>query len=206
MRLINRVLILIIVSALFFSSCVTFSTLHTPETIEPGHISFNAGVSTLANNIFNGGSVTIYPEAGWRVGVVEGFDMGFKYTHPFIFSWDSKFQLYDGPVKIAFDIGTVIFPVSIFTTIDVNPMLIIGQKHWYAGVKSTFTAVDIFNIDESIHGIYYYGTTVITGISLGQEKLKLLVELNTMFRKEDNYRPFISNPSFMPALGLTYGF
>ena len=99
---------------------------------------------------------------------------------------------------MAVDLGISIQPVSGFT-LGYYPMLMVGQENWYLGVKGTFGNFEIDNFEPPAENPFYLGTTIVTGVSIGTEPVKLLLELNTMFINGSE------TPVFFPAGGVYVG-
>lgn len=189
-KLISWALLLIL--PLFLSSCISFSSFLTPETLKPGEAQVGTGVTLVINE----GEVGPIIEAGGRFGLVNNLDIGFKYTNIYTFETDVKYQFIDRKLKAAFDIKISIFP-PIFENyfFGIYPTIVIGQKHWYAGIKPTFI------MDEQ--GFNYFWSTIITGVKFGVKKFDILVELNTTVGgcgDEDVYN------LFLPSVGFNYNF
>jgi hypothetical protein len=198
-RKLSIIFILPCLIMILFSSCVSYSTLQTPETLEPGHVYFGAG-ATMMCDIERPLDAAFIPEIAVRVGLVEGVDIGLKYTHPYMFLFDSKYQLYKGPVNVAMDFGISLQPIVTILTYGIYPMIMIGQEHWYLGVKGTFGNFDVLGGEMLFEDPFYLGTTIVTGATIGSGHIKLLLELNTMFING------AEKPVFFPAGGVYVGF
>lgn len=206
MRSINKISLFIIVLIVFFSSCVSYSNLQTPETLEPGHVSFGVGTAVMVENLLSGTSPGILPEFGGRIGISSGYDLGFKYAYPGIYMVDLKHELPTTKVNTAFDLGVSVTNVSItdfdmdIFTIGFYPMILIGKEFWYAGVRGTLSLSDLDSSDDRLSLFpFITGASIITGLKIGSERIKLLLELNTNISGSMAI-------SVLPACGLYVGF
>lgn len=196
----------LLVLTIMFSSCVSYSTLQTPETLEPGHINFGVGSVMNLDTLLWKGELSISPEVSGRIGISKGYDIGFKYTHPGIYMMDLKHQFKTTKINVAIDMGVSVANMSIFDsdfdvfTLAVYPTILLGKKFWYIGAKGT---IGIYNLniidDQLILFPYISGPIIITGLKIGNEHLKLLLELNTNFSGGGVI-------TVLPAVGLYYGF
>ena len=183
------IIIVILIIPLFLSSCISFSSFLMPETLKPGEVQVGTGV-TLA---FNEGEIGPVLEAGGRVGLVNNLDIGFKYTNFLTFETDVKYQFINGKLNAAFDIKTSISRTfSEIYIYGIYPTILIGQKHWYARIKSTFILIEQ-NFD-------YLWSTIITGLKFRLKKFDILIELNSSVGCED------INNVFLPSIGFNYNF
>jgi len=99
-----------VVAALCAVGCVNVSTLQTARVLPPGDqmIVVGGGTSTFAVapadvTLENGGLKTTYVgEVLWRIGVLDGLDVGAHVTMPGTSSVDAKYQFMDmGPLAVA---------------------------------------------------------------------------------------------------------
>jgi len=185
--------ILLILSIL--TGCMSYSTLQTAETLSPGKVRIGAGTVFVADGFA--------PEAGARMGIVNNFDMGAKYSIPNLFVMDAKYRFLRRGINGAFDLGVSYYSEDEHTMYGYYPMLLFGQRHWYAGVKGHYFsltgAIDLLGGKASSTGSGYFGTSVITGAMVGGKRFKLLFELNTYFIG-------MSEPVYVPGLGLYLDF
>lgn len=200
------ILIQFMILILFLSSCVSYSTLQTPETLAPGHVSLGVGSVINMDNLFLDGEINFAPEVSGRIGVRKGYDIGFKYTNPGIYMIDLKHQFETKNIAVAFDMGVSVSNVSIFDSdfdvfsLGFYPALLMGKKFWYVGVKGTVGVSDLDITDDHLFLLPFISApSIITGLKIGNEYLKLLLELNTHFGGS-------SLITILPAAGLYVGF
>ncbi len=120
----------------FLSGCMSFTTLQTAETLQPGSVQLGAG--TMVSE--SGGDWVALPEVSGRLGVVNDLDVGVKYSPPDVVMLDGKYRFLNNGIEGAFDFGwsTNTGHNEAVKLHGYYPMLLIGQKHWYAGVKGLF--------------------------------------------------------------------
>jgi len=185
----------IILILYILTSCISYSTLQTAETLSPGQVRIGAGTVFVADGFA--------PEAGVRIGMVKNFDMGAKYSIPNLFVVDTKYRFLRNGLNASFDLGVSYYSEDENTMYGYYPMLLFGQKHWYLGVKGNYFsmtgAIDLLGGKASYSGSGYFGTSLITGAMVGGNTMKLLFELNTYFIG-------LSEPIFVPGLGLYLDF
>lgn len=176
--------------------CISYTTLQTPDTLPPGKSAFGLGVSTGA-----GPAVTL--EAGGRLGIAKNFDAGLKYSAPSLFFLDGKLQLLDAPLTVSADLGFSVFSYENHNqdsrSTAFYPMVLVGQRHWYAGLKETYLSttgtLDLFGkLDYS--GSTWMGPSVVLGGWLGDDSFRVLGEVNVMF--------FNGKTGVVPAIGLQF--
>lgn len=184
-------LLIVLVSLMFFTSCVSYSTLHSPETLEPGDIGIHAGTAVL---IAKDVGVGLLPEFGIRAGIAKNFDLGFKYSLPNTFTLDAKYQFLRGPVNAIADFGVSVFPIGDIITLAYYPTVIVEFKGFYVGGKWIFGNIDELDNFLGIETSFSSGPVLIMGLALGKEKSKMLLEVNTYFNSD-------GKPLFIPAVG-----
>jgi hypothetical protein len=181
----------------FISGCMSFSTLQTAETLPPGQLQIGAG-AIVAKGGTDWGAI---PEVSGRVGVVNDLDVGLKYSLLDVIMLDGKYRFLNSGIEGAFD-----FAWSTNTGDDperVNgyyPMLIFGQKHWYAGVKAIYLtttgSINLWGSDISLNSSGYSATDFIVGGVVGGGALRALIELNTFVNNDGEVIMF-------PAVGIS---
>ena len=179
-----------LVSIMFFTSCVSYSTLHSPETLEPGKIGIHGGAAVFINE----GDFAFLPEAGIRAGIIKNVDIGFKYSLPNTFVLDAKYQFLRGSVNAIADFGVSVFPIGGIITLAYYPTVIVEFKGFYAGGKLIFGNINDFDGFFNIDTDFMINPILITGYTLGKKKSKLLLEVNTYFKSD-------GTPMFIPAIG-----
>ena len=189
-------LAIVLVSVLFFSSCVSYSTLHSPETLEPGKIGIHGGAAILINEDLD---IGFLPEAGLRAGIAKNFDVGFKYSFPNTFMLDAKCQFLRGPVNAIADFGVSVFPIGDIITLAYYPTVIVEFRGFYAGGKFIFGNIDYLGGSMGIETPFSTLPVLITGVAIGKKKSKLLLEVNTYFNRD-------GRPLFIPAVGGVVSF
>lgn len=193
----------ILLSAILFQfgcGCASYSTLQTATTLDKGEIQVGAG------SAFDAQERMFAPEVGVRYGLIDRLDLGVKYVFPSLVFGDLKFQVLKGPVDIAADAGISYFQhnatgLGEFRMIGFYPMLLVGQEHWYTGVKSVFVSAsgetDIKYFESYQFG-GYSSTNFVLGASLG-EKVRFLPELNVAVNKKGEIH-------YIPAVAFQVGF
>ena len=173
------------------SSCVSISTLQTPETLEPGDIQVGAGTLVIYDEA-NG----LFPlfEIGGRFGLAKNVDIGFKYAYLNVWVFDAKYQFIEGKINASIDMGASVCKSGNDYYYALYPMVLVGQKHWYAGIKGTATIRQ--------HEFGGIAPTIITGARIGKDKFNMLIELNTIINLEDgNFGVVV-----LPSIGFNYKF
>lgn len=198
---IPQALLIGIIPALF-SSCISFSTLQTAETLDRGEKSFSAGMSVLGTDEDNAG---VLPEAGMRLGLNDRVDVGVKLFMPLAVFVDAKVELIQEPVTISFDMGYSTFTLNSGSgeakhrTVGYYPMLIVGQKFWYTGIKPMFIRsegeIDLLGSTSSVDFISYLATDLVVGAVIGK-RLRFMPEVNILFPASGD------DPIVIPGLGL----
>ena len=194
---------IILYSLASFTGCVSYSTLQSAKTLEPGQILAGGG-SAFA--IANGGSAVV-PEFNARVGIVRNFDLGAKYILPSLYFLDGKYQFIDAPVILSADLGWSYFSYtgslgkSRGTTTCWYPMLIAGQEHWYFGVKEVYFSTqgefEFFGLNK-FQGSGWITTNIVAGGVIGN-KIRFLPEVNILI-------PRSGKALLVPAVGLQFVF
>ncbi len=199
----NIFVLLIIAAGLLLPGCISYTTLQTAETLEPGKVLIGGGSAF----IFSGNEVGIQPEVNARIGIINNFDIGAKYVNPSLFFADGKVRLVSDPVTLSFDLGWSTFSYngtsgnSKGVSTGWYPMLLIGKEHWYAGVRPVYFItegeVEFFGL-QKFNGSGWLYTNVVVGGMFGS-KVRLLPEVNVMIPKSGEI-------NFIPALGLQFVF
>lgn len=197
----QQILIIILVP-IIFTSCISFSTLQTAETLDRGELSIAAGMSVLGTDEDNAG---VLPEAGMRMGINDRVDLGAKIFMPLAVFVDAKVELIQKPVTVSFDMGYSSFTLNSGSgetkhrTVGYYPMLIAGQKFWYAGVKPMFIRsageIDLLGSTSSVDFISYLATDLVVGAVIGN-RFRLMPEVNILFPASGD------DPIVIPGLGL----
>ena len=187
---------LIACSTFVNTGCMSYSTLQTADTLEPGEVRAGVGSVVVDGEAF-------FPEAGARIGVVNNLDVGLKYSLPSLIVLDAKYQFLKTGIDASFDVGWSYYSDDEISMNGFYPMVIIGQKHWYFGVKGNYFSSSgsftIFDDEVSLKGSGYFGTSIITGGIIGNDNFKLLLELNSYI--SDSNKPF-----FVPGIGIYLDF
>lgn len=195
-------LLILLTFILLFSGCMVYSTLQSAKTIKPGEVLAGAGFAfPMTEN-----RTHFMPEVNARVGVVNNFDVCAKYSWPSLFFLDGKIQLIDEQVTLSADLGWSFFNYSG----DIGkskgkstgwyPMLILGQEHWYVGIKEVYFSTEgefeFFGINK-FQGSGWITTNIIAGGVIGKN-IRLLPEVNFIIPR--NGKTLIA-----PALGVQFG-
>jgi hypothetical protein len=195
--------LLILIAGVLLPGCISYTTLQTAETLEPGKVLIGGGTALM----FGGNDVGFQPEVNARIGIINNFDIGAKYVIPSLFFADGKWRLISDPVSLSFDLGWSTFSYdgnsgkSKGVSTGWYPMLLIGKEHWYAGVRPVYFItkgeVEFFGL-QKFEGSGWLYTNVVVGGVLGS-KVRLMPELNVMIPKSGEI-------NFVPALGLQFVF
>lgn len=192
----------IITIPVMLTSCISFSTLQTAETLDQGELSIAAGMSVLGTDEDNAG---VLPEAGMRMGINDRVDLGAKIFMPLAIFVDAKVELIQKPVTVSFDMGYSSFTLNSGSgetrhrTVGYYPMLIAGQKFWYAGVKPMFIRsageIDLLGSTSSVDLGSYLATDLVVGAVIGN-RFRFMPEVNILFPASGG------DPIVIPGLGL----
>jgi hypothetical protein len=199
MRLYPIFVFIIIYSLFNFMACVSYSTLQTAKTLEPGEVIVGAG---SAIPVTEEGS-TLVPELISRFGITHNFDVGAKYICPSLYFFDGKVQIINVPIILSVDLGWSYFSYtgdsgkSKGKTTCWYPMIIAGQENWYIGIKkvhfSTKGEFEFFGLNK-FEGSGWITTNIVAGGIIG-DKVQLLPEVNFIIPKSGEIL-------FVPAIGL----
>ncbi len=174
---------------------MSYTTLQNAEALEPGK--FQLGVGSVISG------TGVLPEIGGRIGLIKNYDIGVKYSYPKLIVLDGKFQFLKSKVDAAFDFGWSHFSDGDVTVDGFYPMFLLSQKHWYVGIKGhyfkTKGSFEIFDSEVELSGSGYNATSLVTGVVIGNEKVKFHLELNSYITKNNN-------SLFIPAAGIYFVF
>jgi len=195
--------IVIITVFVSFTGCVSYSTLQSAKTLDPGSVLIGGGSAFP----MDANSIGIFPEVNARVGIVPDFDFGLKYSLPSLYFLDGKLQLIDGPITLSADVGWSYFSYSGGNGTSKGkstgwyPMLIAGQDHWYAAVKGVYFQTkgefEFFGL-QTFDGSGWISTNVVFGGVIGSD-VRLLPEINVIIPKK-------GKTLFVPSVGLQFVF
>ena len=181
------------------SGCVSYSTLQSAKTLEPGDVILGGGVAIPVTNE----GASLVPEIDARVGIINMFDVGARYIYPSLYFFDGKVQIIDGSIALSADLGWSWFSYSGSsggsrgTTTCWYPMLIAGQEHWYVGIKEVYFSTEgefeFFGLNK-FEGSGWITTNIVAGGIIG-DKVRLLPEVNIII-------PQTGEILFVPAIGL----
>jgi hypothetical protein len=191
--------IIIIYSFFYFIGCVSYTTLQSAKTLDPGEVLIGGGSAIPVS----GNEITLLPELNARIGIVNKFDVGIKYSVPSLYFFDGKIQIIDAPVTLSADVGWSYFSYtgssgkSRGKTTCWYPMLIAGQEKWYVGIKEVYFHTrgefEFFGLNK-FEGSGWITTNIVAGGIIG-DKVRLLPEMNFIIPKSGKLL-------FVPALGL----
>jgi hypothetical protein len=166
----------------YLAGCMSFTTLQSPKTLEPGEVILGAGTALPATEK----KISPLVELNSRFGIAENLDFGAKISASSVIFLDGKYQVIGDPVAISLDLGWSYFSISDgIGGLDGKstcwyPMIIAGQDNWYIAVKkvymSTSGRVKLIS-DIEFEGNGWFSTNVTVGGILG-EKLRLIPEVN----------------------------
>jgi hypothetical protein len=93
-------------AALLLCGCPNPNTYQTPRTLDPGKVQVNIAAEGIGAN-YAGGSVwaPMLPTVGLRVGVLDGFDLGFREQNFDSLGMDAKIRLLKSTFDLALDPG-----------------------------------------------------------------------------------------------------
>lgn len=193
--------IIFLTMVIFFSSCMSYSTLQSAKTIKPGEVLIGAGSAFPVT----GNTTGIMPEVSSRIGIVNNFDIGAKYSLPSLFFLDGKIQLINEQVTLSADLGWSYFNYSSNNgkskgkSTGWYPMLILGQEHWYVGIKEVYFSTkgefEFFGINK-FEGSGWITTNIFAGGVIGKQ-FRLLPEVNFIIPRD-------GKTLIVPALGLQF--
>lgn len=187
---------------LSLSGCVSYTTLQSAKTLDPGEVHLGAGAGCLASE----DRTPVQLELGMRVGIVQNFDAGAKYIMPNFIFLDGKYQILSGPVNLSFDLGYSYFRYfgdfshsSKGSGSAWYPMLIVGQDYWYAGIKrvyfSTQGEIEVIGLNK-FETSGWMSTNIVAGGIIGTS-VRLLPEINIII-------PPRGKTLVVPALGFQF--
>jgi hypothetical protein len=194
---------------ILFTGCSSYSTLQSATTLPPGKFHIAPGISTVITSETREFS----PEVGARYGLFRGVDIGAKmvglnvYSGYSTFFGDGKIQLMRSKVDIALDFG---YSYSSFDekTLDIQvtnnsfyPMLLVGQRQWYSGVKGVYSIIDgQFKTPSNkyITGSDWTSANFVLGGIFGERKSRILPEINMIISRNGDIW-------FVPAVGIQIG-
>jgi hypothetical protein len=190
--------ILFLCVGILLSGCMSYTTLQSPNTLEPGQILLGGGIATS----FEGGSPSL--ELNSRVGIIRRLDVGAKLAIPSLTFLDAKYQVVYEPLYVSADLGWSYFSNSSQsshdngTTTGWYPMIIVGQDHWYAGFKQVFLNSDVefeFFGRKNFNYSGLWSTNIVIGGIFGTN-VRMMPEINfIMIRGSDK-------PIVVPAIGV----
>jgi hypothetical protein len=197
----HRLILLILIYlclGILLSGCMSYTTLQSPKTLESGQVILGGGIATS----FEGGRPSV--EFNSRIGILHKFDVGAKIVIPSLYFVDAKYQILDEPVAMSADLGWSSFSNSSQSSDDKGtttawyPMLIIGQDHWYVGVKQVFLRstgqFEFFGTQKfSYSGLW--STNVVIGGIFGTN-IRMMPEINFIMLNGGN------KPIIVPAVGV----
>ncbi|MCF7808187.1 MAG: hypothetical protein K9M49_00200 [Candidatus Marinimicrobia bacterium] len=194
--------LLLVTTTSMLTSCISFSTLQSADTLDAGQMSLSAGASVLGADEDNAG---LLPEVGLRLGVNDRVDVGAKLFMPLALFVDAKVELIQKPVIVSLDVGYSTFTLTSgagetkHRTVGLYPMLIAGQKHWYVGVKPMFVRsegeIDLLGSTSSQDVTALLATDVVFGAVIGN-RFRFIPEVNILFPASDD------PPIMIPGLGF----
>lgn len=202
----TRSMTMTFLATILLSGCISFSTLQSVETLDPGTVSFSGGMSILGTEEDNFGAL---PELGMRVGLTNRVDVGAKLFLPLAVFVDAKIELIQRPITVSLDLGYSTFTLRSGTGETKNqtngfyPMLMAGQKHWYVGVKpmiiQTEGELNLFGSSTTYTAATWFATDLVMGAVIGN-RFRILPEVNLLFS------PDLENMILIPALGVELHF
>lgn len=186
---------------LVVAGCQSFTMLQTPIPVEPGHITagLGAAIPVLEN------STGLVPEANVRLGLTSWADAGVKVSMGGMVMVEGKVQWLSSPVHVSTDIGWSTHHWSggsgngtSVTTTGWYPALLIGDDHWYAGIRGTYISssgtIEFFE-KQSVEGRQWVCSNLILGASIGTT-FRIIPEVNLYHFKNSN------GITFIPAVGF----
>jgi hypothetical protein len=181
---------------IFLTGCMSYTTLQSSKTLEPGQVIIGGGISE---------SGTIRSEVNSRVGVVKRFDVGAKIEAGPLYFVDGKYQILQGPINVSADLGWAYFSYDGDFGQDKGkftswyPMLMVGQDHWYIALKEVyFSAQSDFELFGAwkFKGSGWISTNITAGAIVG-EKVRFLPEMNLIISRG-------GSAVIVPAIGLQF--
>lgn len=197
----TRPLVAIAVAALLASGCISLSVFQGPEALDEGELVGGIGAVTFpAAGDSADSTIGVWPEAGLRYGLGNGFDIGAKFAGfpPFGAVYgDVRWQLLSSPVPVTAGLGGSYAGLSSDDGDDISfsavyPSLAVGtDRLWVAGrgiIISSGVADEVF-LSPALWGL-------VVGTSFG-DGIKLLPEVALYVGPDDSLLGF--------GLGLQLG-
>jgi hypothetical protein len=195
--------IVLLLVMLNLTGCMSYTTLQSPKTLEPGEVLIGAGAAIPTE-----ASRPIF-EVNSRVGIIRNFDVGAKLAAGNVIFLDGKYQILQDPIYISADLGWSYFSISDDIAGNFHgkstcwyPMIIAGQDYWYVAVKKVYMSTDgeVELIGSwNFSGSGWLSTNIVAGVILG-DKIRLIPEVNLIIPDHGNKSIFI------PAVGLQFVF
>lgn len=187
---------------LVLSGCISYTTLQSPKTLDPGVVSVGGGAGVATDGTSSG----LVAEAGMRAGIIKSFDVGAKWSFPTLLFLDGKYQIVNGSVQVAADLGWSYFSYngaignSHGTSYGWYPMIMIGQDYWYAAVKGVYFQTsgtfDFFGT-QSFSSSRWISTNVVFGTIIGS-KVQFIPEVNCIIPT------YAGKTILVPAIGVQF--
>ena len=173
----------VFVLALVVTGCQSFTMLQTPVPVAPGHVTAGIGAAVPVSK----GDAGVFPEVSARIGLTSWADAGVKMSLGGMLLVDGKVQWVEAPIHLATDLGWSYHHWSggsgnstSITTIGWYPAVMIGDDHWYAGLRGTYIATtgqfDFFET-QSVNGHQWICSDLFVGASIGGS-FRVLPEFN----------------------------
>jgi hypothetical protein len=177
------------VAVIIFTGCASFSTYQSPEVLEPQEKALGIGFSEIFNadnSKITSGPMEIYG----RFGIVKNLDVGVKLAGfiPWLTVFtDVKYQFLREPIMVSADLGYSFFHLEDITTHGLYPMVLLGRKYLYGGIKAIYLSSwgTIEPFDESAISGHLFFPGVVVGTSFG-DRTRLLLEANIYFTEDRN--------------------
>lgn len=183
-----RALALLMLTAALSGGCISYSTFQTPTVLDEGDALIGVGATGVSGDTDFG----VLPEVYARYGFSERVDAGAKITGipPFgLVFGDVKYQLVDGPVALAADLGVSYAGGSAdisfggdepseegYSFVGLYPAVMVGTDRLYGGAKAIYIASGIADtewISGNVFGLF-------AGTSFG-DRVRLLPEVHAYF-------------------------
>lgn len=173
-------------SAALSAGCISYSNFQMPDVLDEGDALIGVGATAVAADQFG-----LLPEVYARYGFSDRVDAGAKIAGipPFgLLFGDVKYQLVDGPVAVAADLGISYAGGSAdipfdddeseedYSFVGLYPAIMVGTDRLYGGAKAIYIAggtADTEWISGDVFGLF-------AGTSFG-DRVRLLPEVHAYF-------------------------
>jgi hypothetical protein len=177
-------LLSVLLLAMAFSGCVSYTTLQSPKVMEPGQWAIGAGCAATTEDV---GEFSLYG----RMGVVRHLDVGLKlfdFAPSLGVFGDVKYQMWEKAPFLSGDLGfSHMSSPNLFGSDDSDdlecfalyPMLLFGSEQLYAGAKVVYFSQEVEFldlVDKTTISDHFFILTL--GGSFGDEHIRVMPEFD----------------------------